>query len=155
MLHGWNTVLISVAVQQDISQKPVVHCVAVGHQHQAPAAFNVHWAALPLIQRVITVFPWTHKPSNLTCLLAEWETPFRLDLRLSVWIIPPVCRGQDKGQPPKAWLTAPRPDLVPDSSPDSLKTSTLICTNTAISNAFHLKLLQVLQQLLGQMQRAC
>ena len=75
---------------------------------------NVHWAALPLAQRVVTVFPGTLKPSNLTCLPAEWENPFRLDLRLSVWIIQPVCligMGQAPHPPPKAWLMVPRPDL--------------------------------------------
>lgn len=51
MLHGLNTVLISLAVQQDFSQKFMVHCIALGHevQHQAPAELmftGLHYRSL-------------------------------------------------------------------------------------------------------------
>lgn len=69
---GLNTVLISVPVQHDISlkKKIMVHRIALGQvQHQAPAELmftGLHYHS----QWVITAFPGTPKPSNLTCLLA-------------------------------------------------------------------------------------
>lgn len=104
---------------------------------------TVHWAALQLSQWVITAFPGTQRPSNLTCLLAEWENPFRLDLRLSMWIIQLVCLigiGQASTH-----LLKPRLGLVSDSSPASQRTSTLI-------NGSY-KSVQIFQKITGKIQK--